>query len=100
MMTNVRLQKMEAALDRLPDLGEIFADDVGYVAYDDDGFAYHGMTRRDVWQEYTDGLHRLMKSTKCSGYTLTELRQHRRMEWFAAETRAAGRECWPDRWHG
>jgi hypothetical protein len=90
MLTDMRIPTTDAA-DALPVLGEIETDDAGYVAHDDDGFAYYGATRRAVWREFEDGLHRLMRAAKHSGYSLAELRQHRRSEKFAQETREAGR---------
>jgi hypothetical protein len=77
--------------DDLPTLGDILPDDCGYVAYDDDGVPYYGVTRREVRREYEECLHRLMQTAKYSGYSLAELRQHRRIELFAQETREAGR---------
>jgi hypothetical protein len=92
MLTDIRLAVAAASTaDALPTLGDIMPDDAGYVAFDSDGFAYFGATRRAVWREYEDGLHRLMHAAKSSGYSLAELRQHRRMEHCAQETREAGR---------
>ena len=92
MLTDMRLQVSTVADDELPTLGDIMPDDCGYIAFDDDGVPYYGVTRRDVRREYEEALHRLMKNAKYgSGYSLAELRQHRRIEKFAAETREAGR---------